>query len=282
MGSALGGGVERGEGMLRVGVIGCGTIGAEICVAIDSGLVQAELVGIHDVMAAATERVAQRLRRATPVLLQEAVIEAADLVVEATSRDVAPGIIRATLGRGRDIMVMSVGGLLTCLDEALALAQRGNRHIYVPTGAIAALDAVKGATVGTVSRVTLTTRKPPKALAGAPFVLANRIDLEAVREPTVIFTGSAAAAVPAFPANINVAAALSLAGIGPERTEVRVVADPTCDKNIHEIEMEGSFGRMVARMENVPSPTNPKTSYMASLSAIALLRRLTSPLVIGT
>jgi aspartate dehydrogenase len=268
--------------MLRVGVIGCGTIGAEICVAIDSGLVQAELVGIHDVMAAATERVAQRLRRATPVLLQEAVIEAADLVVEATSRDVAPGIIRATLGRGRDIMVMSVGGLLTCLDEALALAQRGNRHIYVPTGAIAALDAVKGATVGTVSRVTLTTRKPPKALAGAPFVLANRIDLEAVREPTVIFTGSAAAAVPAFPANINVAAALSLAGIGPERTEVRVVADPTCDKNIHEIEMEGSFGRMVARMENVPSPTNPKTSYMASLSAIALLRRLTSPLVIGT
>ena len=274
--------MERGEGMLRVGVIGCGTIGAEICVAIDSGLVQAELVGIHDVMAAATERVAQRLRRATPVLPQEAVIEAADLVVEATSRDVAPGIIQAVLGHGRDVMVMSVGGLLTCLDEALALAQRGNRHIYVPTGAIAALDAVKGATVGTVSRVTLTTRKPPKALAGAPFVLANRIDLEAVREPTVIFTGSAAAAVPAFPANINVAAALSLAGIGPERTEVRVVADPTCDKNIHEIEMEGSFGRMVARMENVPSPTNPKTSYMASLSAIALLRRLTSPLVIGT
>ncbi|OGB95546.1 MAG: aspartate dehydrogenase [candidate division NC10 bacterium RBG_16_65_8] len=268
--------------MLRVGVIGCGTIGGEICLAIDSGQVQAELVGIHDVMATATERLARRLRQAPPVLSQEEVIDAADLVVEATSRDVAPGIIRAALGHGRDIMVMSVGGLLGCLDDALALAKSGNRHIYVPTGAIAALDAVKGAAVATVSRVTLTTRKPPQALAGAPFVVNNQINLEGFREPTVIFTGSAAEAVPAFPANVNVAAALSLAGIGPQRTQVRVIADPTCDRNIHEIEMEGSFGRMVARMENVPSPNNPKTSYMASLSAIALLRRLTAPLVIGT
>jgi aspartate dehydrogenase len=268
--------------MLRVGVIGCGTIGGEICVAIDSGLVEAELVGIHDVMAAATERVARLLRQTPPVLSQEEVIGAADLAVEATSRDVAPGIIRATLGRGRDIMVMSVGGLLDCLDDALALAKSGNRHIYVPTGAIGGLDAVKGAAVATVSRVTLTTRKPPKALAGAPFVVRNGINLDGSREPTVIFTGSAEEAVPAFPANVNVAAALSLAGIGPQRTEVRVIADPTCDKNIHEIEMEGSFGRMVVRMENVPSPSNPKTSYMASLSAIALLRRLTAPLVVGT
>jgi aspartate dehydrogenase len=268
--------------MLRVGVIGCGTIGGEICLAIDSGLVRAELVGIHDVVAAATERVARRLRQAPPVLSQGEVIDAADLVVEATSRDVAPGIIRATLGHGRDIMVMSVGGLLACLEDALALAQSGNHRIYVPTGAIAALDAVKGAAVATVSRVTLTTRKPPKALAGAPFVVRNRINLDEFREPTVIFAGSAEEAVPAFPANVNVAAALSLAGIGPQRTEVRVIADPTCDKNIHEIEMEGSFGRMVARMENVPSPSNPKTSYMASLSAIALLRRLSAPLVVGT
>jgi aspartate dehydrogenase len=268
--------------MLRVGVIGCGTIGGEICYAIDRGLVQAELVGIFDVSGAATDRVARRLRQAPPVRSQGDVIEAADLVVEATSREVAPGIIRAALGHGRDIMVMSVGGLLACVDDALALAQRGNRRIYVPTGAIAGLDAVKGAAVAQIARVTLTTRKPPRALAGAPFVVRNQIALEGIREPTVIFTGSAAEAVPAFPANVNVAAALSLAGIGPERTQVRVVADPTSDKNIHEIEMEGDFGRMVVRMENVPSPENPKTSYMASLSAIALLRRLTAPLVIGT
>lgn len=279
MGTRVGKGARD---MLRVGVIGCGTIGGEICHAIDSGLVQAELVGIHDVIGAATDRLVRRLRQAPPVLSQEEVIDAADLVVEATSGDVAPGIIRAALGHGRDIMVMSVGGLLARLDDALALAQSGNRRIYVPTGAIAALDAVKGAAVATISRVTLTTRKPPRALAGAPFVVKNQINLEGFREPTVIFTGSAAEALLAFPANVNVAAALSLAGIGPQRTQVRVIADPTCDKNIHEIEMEGSFGRMVVRMENVPSPNNPKTSYMASLSAIALLRRLTAPLVIGT
>lgn len=268
--------------MLRIGVIGCGTIGGEICGAIDSGLVHAALVGIHDLRTEATDQVARRLRQPPPVLSQREVIEAADLIVEATSRDVAPGIIRAALGHGRDIMVMSVGGLLGCLDEALLLARSRSRRIYVPTGAIAALDAVKGAGVATVSRVTLTTRKPPQALAGAPFVVKNQINLEGLREPAVIFSGSASDAVPAFPANVNVAAALSLAGIGPERTEVRVIADPTCDKNVHEIEMEGSFGRMTARMENVPSPTNPKTSYMASLSAIALLQRLTAALVIGT
>jgi aspartate dehydrogenase len=268
--------------MLRVGVIGCGTIGGEICQAIDNGLVEADLVGIHDVVVPNADRLAQRLRKTPPVLSQAQLIEAANLVVEATAAAVAPGIIRAALGGARDIMVMSVGGLLACLDEALTLAQNQNRRIYVPTGAIAALDAVKGAAVATVSRVTLTTRKPPQALAGAPFVVRNQINLEGFREPTVIFTGSAAEAVLAFPANVNVAAALSLAGIGPQRTQVRVIADPTCDKNIHEIEMEGSFGRMLVRMENVPSPNNPKTSYMASLSAIALLRRLTAPLVIGT
>ncbi len=268
--------------MLRIGIIGCGTIGGEVCRAVDSGLVHGALVGISDVSAAAADRLARRLRSTPPVLSQEQVIEASDLVVEATTREAAPGIIRAVLERGRDVMVMSVGGLLACLDDACAVAQYRQRRIYVPTGAIAALDAVKGAAAAAVSRVVLTTRKPPKALAGAPFVVQHGIDLEGLREPTLIFSGSAREAVPAFPANVNVAAALSLAGVGPDRTEVRVIADPTCDKNIHEVEMEGSFGRMVARMENVPSPGNPKTSYMASLSAIALLQRLTSPLVIGT
>ena len=112
--------------------------------------------------------------------------------------------------------------------------------------------------------------------------MEKRIDLKALKEPTVIFSGSAREAVPAFPANINVAAALSLAGIGADKTEVRILADPTSDKNIHEIEAEGEFGKLFVRMENVPSPTNPKTSYMAALSAIALLRRITASLVVGT
>jgi aspartate dehydrogenase len=268
--------------MLRVGVIGCGTIGGEICRAIDRGMVEAALAGVSDLDTSTAQALAKSLGSAPPVLPQGDLIGASDLVVEAVSGAVAPGVIRATLERGRDIMVMSVGGLLEQVDEFVALARRQGRRIYVPTGAIAALDAVKGACVASLSRVSLTTTKPPKGLEGAPYVVQNRIDLTTLQKPTVIFSGSAREAVPAFPANINVAAALSLAGIGADRTQVRIVADPTGDRNVHEIEAEGEFGRLVARMENVPSPHNPKTSYMAALSAIALLRRLTAPLVVGT
>lgn len=268
--------------MLKIGVIGCGTIGAQICQAIDAGLVRADLIGICDPDRTKIDGLSRHLKKPVPILSQSEVIRAADLVVEAVSRAVAPTVIREALLAAKDVVVMSVGGLIEWAAEAVQLAERSGARIYVPTGAIAGLDALKGAMVGGVSRVTLTTRKPPKALAGAPYFSEHPIDLAGLQEETVIFSGSAEKAIPAFPANINVAAALSLAGIGAEKTEVRIIADPASDKNIHEIEAEGAFGRLFVRMENVPSPHNPKTSYMAALSAIALLRRITSTLVVGT
>ncbi len=268
--------------MLRVGVVGCGAIGSEIARAIDAGLVRAVLVGIHDVRHGAAAELARSLDHPTRVLPLNDLVEAAQLVVEATAKDAAPPVMRAALERGRDVMVLSAGGLLGCVDEMCALAETRGARIYVPTGAIAGLDALRAAAVARLDRVALTTRKPPRGLAGAPHVTAARIDLAGIREPTAIFTGSAREAVPAFPANVNVAAALSLAGIGADATRVQVVADPTNDRNVHEIEAEGAFGRLAIRVENVPSPSNPKTSYMAALSAIALLRRLTATLVVGT
>jgi aspartate dehydrogenase len=268
--------------MLKVGVVGVGTIGGEICRAIDGGLVRASLVGVSDVDFARAEGLARSLNRPLPILPLTDLIEASELVVEAASKAAAPVIIRSALERSRDVLVMSVGGLLGSAADLLDLATRQGRKLYVPSGAIAGLDAIKGAMVGRISKVMLTTRKPPQGLEGAPYVVEKGIDLKALKEPTIIFSGSAREAVPAFPANINVAAALSLAGIGADKTEVRIVADPTCDKNIHEIEAEGKFGKLFARMENVPSPHNPKTSYMAALSAIALLRRITASLVVGT
>jgi len=267
---------------LRIGVVGCGTIGGEICAAIDGGTVPATLVGISDASAEAAERLASRLRSRPPILPLERLIASADLIVEATARSVAPGIILAALRGSANVMVMSVGGLLACREEACALAEKAGRQIYVPSGAIAALDAVKGAAVGRIDQVRLTTRKPPRALDGAPYVVQQGIRLDQISHATTIFSGSALEAIDGFPANVNVAIALSLAGLGPEKTQVRVVADPGCDRNIHEVEVEGEFGRLVARVENLPSPTNPKTSYMAALSAIALLKRLTSSLVVGT
>jgi aspartate dehydrogenase len=268
--------------MLRVGVIGCGAIGSEIARAVDSGGVRAELIGLHDVRHDVAERLATGLAGRPRVLPMAQLIEAAQLIVEATAKDAAPPVIRAALERGRDVMVLSVGGLLGCLDEMCGLADSRGARIHVPTGAIAGLDAVKAAAVARIDRVTLTTRKPPRGLAGAPHIAAAGIDLARIQEPTAIFTGSAREAVPAFPANVNVAAALSLAGIGADATRVQVVADPISDKNVHEIEAEGAFGRLTIRVENVPSPTNPKTSYMAALSAIAMLRRITSTLIVGT
>ncbi len=268
--------------MLKIGVIGCGTIGGQICQAIDAGTVRAELIGVCDPDRSKLDSLNQQLQKPVPVLSQTEVIRAADLIVEAVSRAVAPGIIRESLLAGKDVLVMSVGGLIEWAAEAVRLAEERGARIYVPTGAIAGLDAIKGAMVGGLSRVTLTTRKPPRGLAGAPYFSEHPIDLASLKEETVIFSGSAEKAIPAFPANINVGAALSLAGVGAERTEVNIVADPTSDKNTHEIEAEGAFGRLFVRMENVPSPQNPKTSYMAALSAIALLRRITAPLVVGT
>ncbi len=128
----------------------------------------------------------------------------------------------------------------------------------------------------------LTTTKNPEGLKGAPFVLENNIDLKSFPEKTLLFEGSAEAAIAAFPANVNVAASLSLAGIGPKETRVRVFVDPKASRNIHEISAEGDFGKLTCRVENVPSPDNPRTSFLAALSAIATLKKLTEPLQIGT
>jgi aspartate dehydrogenase len=267
--------------MLKIGIVGCGAIGREIARAVDGGLVAARLSAIADVDRGRAEALAGELR-GVRILEQPELIRVSDVVVEATSPAAAPGIIRAALASSRDVLVMSVGGLLQHYEEFQDRAERAGRRIYVPSGAIAGLDAVKAAMVGSVSRVVLTTRKPPRGLMGAPYVVENNLDLEGLREATVIFSGPAAKAVPAFPANINVAAALSLAGIGSERTMVRIIADPACERNTHEIEVEGDFGRLLLRAENVPSPSNPKTSRLAALSAVALLRRLTTSIVVGT
>jgi aspartate dehydrogenase len=134
------------------------------------------------------------------------------------------------------------------------------------------LDGVRAAVEAGLHTVVLTTRKPPKGLDGAPYLLEKGIDLSALTKPTEVFAGSAREACKAFPKNVNVAAALSLAGIGPDLTQVRVVADPRATDNVHEIVAEGAFGRLETRTVNLPSPRNAKSSYLASLSGVAELR----------
>jgi aspartate dehydrogenase len=166
------------------------------------------------------------------------------------------------------------------LDDWTRLAEKHGCRILVPAGAIAGLDGVKAAREGAITSVTMETRKPPRGLAGAPYIEERHIDLDAIREETLIFEGPATEAVKAFPANVNVVAALSLAGIGPERTRIKLFATPGQQRNQHRITVEGEFGRLVIEVENVPS-ANPRTGVLSYLSAIAMLRELGAPLRVG-
>ncbi|MCC7494489.1 MAG: aspartate dehydrogenase [Fimbriimonadaceae bacterium] len=266
---------------LQVGVVGAGAIGTVISRALTDGSIAAELAGVCEVNPAAREALTSALGVAPRFLPLDELAAAADVIVEATAKSVAPTVIETALRAGADVVVLSVSALLE-REDLVALAAAQGRRILVPTGAIAGLDALRAAAVAGVEEVTLTTTKPPAGLSGAPGVVASGIDLATLTAPTVLFEGSAREATAAFPANVNVAAALALAGIGAARTRVRVVCDPTSSRNRHEIQIRGAAGEVQVTVDNVPSPANPKTSYLAALSAIALLQRLTAPLVVGS
>jgi len=181
----------------------------------------------------------------------------------------------------KDCLVMSVGGLLGN-EGLLKKAAVAGIHVYIPSGAISGIDALKGASVGKVESVTLTTRKPPRGLEGAPYLTRNRIDLKSIVSETILFEGSAEEAVEGFPANVNVSAVLSLAGIGAKDTKVRIVTSPGYTKNVHEVEIVGDSGRITTKTENVPSKDNPRTSALAIYSAIATLEGIAGSVRIGT
>jgi len=271
--------------MLKIGIVGCGTIGTGICKAIDDGLIETEVYAIYDRNAENVERLLTSLVNLQPAVMEiEEMVKHIDLLVECASQGAVYEVVPAALHAGCDVMIMSVGAFA---DEKLFktiynIAKEMDCKIYLPSGAIAGLDGLKSAASEQIYSVTLTTQKPPAGLAGAPFVIQNNIDLEDIKSRTVIFEGKASEAVKGFPANVNVAATLSLAGIGFEKTKVRIVANPALCRNIHEITVEGSFGKLTSKVENVPSPTNPKSSYLASLSAIATLKKITDPLQVGT
>ena len=268
---------------LRIGLIGAGAIGSVIAKACDRGaLAEAvELIGVCDLDTDRRDALLAELQGDVSALDLETLCETADLVIEAAGKAAAPVIARAAFAGGADVMLMSVSALLlepSLLDEA----RNAGRKVLVPTGAIAGLDAVRAAAIAGLDEVTLTTTKPPKGLQGAPYFETHPMDLDAMTEPTTVFEGNALEAVAGFPANVNVAAALSLAGIGPERTKVRIVVDPRDPRNRHKIEAVGASGRLTMEVENVPSPENPKTSYLAALSALALLQKLSAPLAVGS
>jgi len=208
-------------------------------------------------------------------------IERADVAVEAASQAALADFVPKALARGRDMLIMSVGGLLG-RQEWFRQAEQKHCHIYVPSGAIAGIDGIKSASIGRIEAVELTSRKPVAALRGSQYVVDRGIRLDGLKDDTIIFEGPAEEAARAFPATSNVAASLRLAVEPSAPVCVRVVAVPRGNENVHEIRVKGEFGRLSMRVENVPSKSNPRTSQLAAFSAVATLHNLTMALRVGT
>jgi aspartate dehydrogenase len=209
-------------------------------------------------------------------------IRRSDLVIEAAQASVSAEIASRVIKAKRDIMIMSVGGIVANFSRLSRLADSNNQRIYIPSGAIAGVDALKAAAMGKIKKVVLTTRKNPKSFTGVKYVADKKIDLKKIKEDTVIFSGSARQAMKFFPQNINVAGVLSIVGIGSEQTMVRIIASPKTTRNIHEIQIEAEAGNVFTRTENLLHPDNPKTSYMAVLSALATLKQVLYSVRVGT
>jgi aspartate dehydrogenase len=265
---------------LTVAIGGLGAIGLSLARALDAGVAGLRLVAVS---AADKARAAKRVAgfRAVPEVVGLADLAAADIVVEAAPAAVFEAIAAPAISRGRIFVPSSVGALLPRMHLVDAARASGAR-IVVPTGALLGLDAVRACAEGEVASVTIETRKPPGGLVGAPYLVAHGIDVLALREATCIFEGNAFDAAAGFPANVNVAAALALAGIGPERTRVRIWADPSVERNIHTIRVEAAAARLTMTIENVPSEANPRTGKLTPLSVLACLRGLVSTLKVGS
>jgi aspartate dehydrogenase len=204
----------------------------------------------------------------------------ADVAIECAPSSVLDDICRPMIEAGKQVLVLSAGALLPRPD-LVALAKEKGGRIIVPTGALLGLDAVAAAAEGDVRSVRMITRKPPAGLAGAPYLERNGISVDGLSEPKRVFSGTAREAAAGFPANVNVVAALSLAGIGPDRTVIDIWADPTVSRNCHTIEVDADSARFTLAIENVPSE-NPKTGRIVALSVLATLRKMAAPLRVGT
>jgi aspartate dehydrogenase len=266
----------------RIGIVGCGAIGASLARFIHENLRGgAFLQFLFDADAQARERLLKSLKLKFPSVSVTELVRKSDFVIEAASISAAREIIPLSLKYGKPALLMSGGGLVR-EPKLLQRILKARVKFYLPSGAVGAVDALLASREAGLKKVSLTTSKSLKSLSGAPF-FEKFPRKKTLRKPSeVIFEGNVSEAIRYFPKNLNVAALLALAGLGPQKTRVRVIAYRKLLTNNHEIEITSRAGKIIFKTENLPHPQNPRTSALAVYSAQALLRKLFSPLALGT
>jgi aspartate dehydrogenase len=268
------------QAALRVAVAGLGAIGIKVADALDRGIPGCVLTAVSANDKSKAAKRLSRFDRAVPVVTLAELEPLADIVVECAPAKLLPAIAEPFLRAGKTVIVLSAGAILVN-EHLVGLARQYGGQIVVPTGALLGLDAVTAAAEGEIRTVRMVTRKPVRGLAGAPYLAEHNISIEEITEPLRIFSGTPREAAIGFPANLNVAVALSLAGIGADRTTLEIWADPTLERNVHRIEVDSDSATFSMSIENIPSD-NPRTGRITALSVISYLRKLGAPLRVGS
>ncbi len=273
--------MKRDGKKIRIGIVGCGAIGSTLSFLLKKHYSRRfKVAALYDCDFLKMQALGRKLK--TPQCSSlGGLIDFSDLVVEAASAKASFDIARHVLKKGKDILIMSVGGVLGKEKELFALARKNRCRIYFPSGAICGLDGIASLSLAGFEKITLRTFKPPAALEGADYVIRKGIDLNKIKKETVIFRGAASEAVAAFPQNINIVALLSIAARGKVVPRVEIAVSPGLKRNVHYIEVKSKAAYLTIRCENVPSPDNPKTSYLAILSAVAAINGMDDIVHIG-
>lgn len=270
---------------LRIGIAGCGAIGTSLARAVVKKFSKAaKLACLNDINNNKAFSLAAQLKQSRSIVCHslDALIRKSDLIIEATDVASCALIAKRALTKGRSIIIMSVGGIVPYLPRLKNLARKNQAKVYIPSGAVCGIDALKALMQEKIKKVVLVSHKHPRSFQGIDYIRKKGIKLERIKGEKVLFFGNAREAIKLFPQNINVAATLGIAGIGLEKTRVKIVASAKIKRNIHEIHIDSSSGAIACRAENLVHPDNPKTSFLAVFSAIATLKQILDPVRVGT
>ena len=273
-----------GKDKIKIGIVGCGAIGSSISRRIVKDFSDFCLLSsIFDVSIESCEKVVKELSLDKSIIKNSllSLIENCDLMIEAVSSDHTKDIIKQAIEAKRHVLVLSVGQILSELN-LFNLAREKECSLLIPSGAIAGIDAIKAASMGRISSIKHITRKPVQGFYGNKYIEEKGINLDKLNKEKTIFSGSVLDAIKHFPQNINVAATLALASDAVDKISVEIITSPEFKSNSHQIEVKGEFGRMVTYTDNMVCPDNPKTSYLAVLSALQTLKEFCLNENIGT